>query len=519
MRTKKFIAGLFVSTAFCAVIVAVSFSPTPVNAQASIATCAGLGTGAAIGAGAASSAALAAPSGIPVKDEALIAVQSANLVATTKIAADSTTQSLVTCMLNGLAWSVAKMTIQSITRSTVNWINSGFQGSPAFITDLQANLNVLSDTVADNFFQQLNRVTTDATGFNLTSPFQDQITAQLRENYYKSTGSLLGLNQYDLQGHSTDPQAFLNGNFRQGGINAFFSASQNPANNPFGAYMLASNALFNQIDAASKQRQNEYIVGKGFSSWRGNCTTPSHTASHAGSAATPLGKTDPCFGSPIKTPGSVIESQLENNLGSGIRQLELADSINEIVGALMGQLVNQVLGPNGLSGASQPSAGGGSSYINQATSAAASNQNASLSQGLIQTIANDLTALTTYRDAWQKILDAANAAQTSCGVRDTITPVITQATAGVARANAAIQAETSIQTSVQSAVTSTAADASTKLTLAVNQYQSYLGASTTPSYTDEVYAATQSTDTSSDSTATPSLYTQMVTTKNSCLRI
>lgn len=429
----------------------------------------------------------------------------------TVTAANATTQTTILNTLNGIAWSVAKMAIQSITRSTVNWINSGFQGSPAFITDLQANLNVLSDTVANNFFAELNQATIDSTGFNLTSPFQDQITQQLRANYYKATGSLLGLNQYDLQGHSADPRAFLNGTFSQGGFNAFFSASQNPANNPFGAYTLASNALATQIDAATKQRQNEYIAGNGFSSWRGNCAT-------AANPATALAKNDPCYGSPIKTPGSVIESQLENNLGSGIRQLELADSINEIVGALMGQLVNQVLGPNGLSGASQPSAGGGASYINQATNTSTNTQNSTLTQGLVQTIANDLTTLAAYRDGWQKILDAANAAQTSCGVRDTITPVITQATAGVAKANAAIQAETAVQAKVQAAVTSTAADASTQLTTAVTQYQSYLAASTTPTFSDEAFVTAQSIDTSSDSSATPSLYTQMVTAKSTCLR-
>ena len=47
--------------------------------------------------------------------------------------------------------------------------------------------------------------------------------------------------------------------------------------------------------------------------------------------------------SDIKTPGSVIESQLEHTLGTGLRQLELADDIDKIVGALVGQLVKTVL--------------------------------------------------------------------------------------------------------------------------------------------------------------------------------
>lgn len=442
----------------------------------------------------------------------VIETNPAIIAGVTATAANSTAQTLIMNTLNGLAWSVAKMTVQSITRSTVNWINSGFQGSPAFVSDLSANLSYLSDTVANNFFQQLNQVTVAATGFNLTSPFQDQITAQLRDNYYKASGSLLGLNQYDLQGHSADPRAFLNGNFSQGGINAFFSASQNPANNPFGAYMIASNALTNQISAAAAQRKAELDWGKGFLPWRGNCA-PAKTTT-----ATPLAKTEQCLGNPVRTPGTVIESQLENNLGTGVRQLELADSINEIVGALMGQLVNQVLGPNGLLGASQPSAGGGSSYINQATSVSQNTQTASLAQGVLQTISNDIVTLTTYRDNWQKILDAANAAQTSCGVRDDITTVITQSTTGVTRANTAIQQETALQTSVQTAAASTAVDASTQITTALTQYQTFLGANTTPSSSDKAYAAAQSTDTSSDSSTTPTLYTQMVSAKSTCLR-
>lgn len=497
-----------------------------------------LGGAAAGGAAAAGgTAATVAPSGLPVKDVSLNAISAANLTANTVSAANSTVENTVTCILNGLAWTVAKITIQSITRSTVNWINSGFQGSPAFVSDLNENLSYLSDTVANNFFQQLNKVAVTTTGFNLTSPFQDQISQQLRQNYYRSTGSLLGLNQYDLQGHSADPKAFLNGNFSQGGFNAFFSASQNPANNPFGAYMIASNALTNQLTAAVQQRKAELDWGKGFLPWRGNCST-AQAATAAGKTTTitntatasvngtvvatassvPLAKTDACLGSAVRTPGSVIESQLENNLGTGIRQLELADSINEIVGALMGQLVNQVLGSGGLLGASQPSSGGGSSYIDQATNPSQyAAQTGSLAQGVAQTISNDLASLTSYRDAWQKILDAANAAQQACGVRSDITTIITQATAGVARGNTAIQQETAIQTSVQSIAGSTAVDSSTRITSALAQYQSFLGAATTPSATDKAFAISQSTDTSGDASSTPSLYTQAVNEKNSCV--
>ena len=476
---------------------------------------AGAGTAASLGTGAVGGAA-SIVSGLPVNSAAANALLIANVGTQLAVSTGQGSQDVLKCALDNLAWTVGKVAVQSITRSSVNWINSGFNGSPAFVTDLQQNLNVLSDTVANNFFEQLNKVAINTTGFNLKSPFQDQITQQLRANYYKQTGSLLGGYQFDLNKKSSNPQAFIGGDFSQGGFDAFFSANSNPANNPFDYYQLASNALTNQLGAATKNREQEVLAGRGFLSSRGTCNKPSNPGSvtDLGVAPANLSASEPCFGSPIRTPGSVIESQLENQLGSGVRQLELANSMNEIVGALVGQLVNQVLGSGGLSGLSQPSSGGGSSYLNQATNPNQySGTGTSLTDGVLQIITNDLATLATYRANWQKILDAANAAQQSCGIRSDITTVITQATAGVAKANTAIQQETAASQAIQAA---SGSGTPTQATAAFTQYQTYLGSATTPSSSDEAYAGAQSTDTSTVTSATPSLYTQMVTAKNAC---
>lgn len=65
-----------------------------------------------------------------------------------------------------------------------------------------------------------------------------------------------------------------------------------------------------------------------------------------------------------KTPGAVVESQLENVLGSDLRGLEIAQSIDQIVEALVGQLITQAIGGlQGLTGAgNQSSSGGGSNF-------------------------------------------------------------------------------------------------------------------------------------------------------------
>ncbi len=421
--------------------------------------------------------------------------------------ASTVTQTVILNALNGLAWTVAKLTIQSLTRSTVNWINSGFSGSPSFVSDLRSNLQYLGDAIADDFINNLNNTVVSATGFDIKSPFQDQISQKLREEYYRTTSSW-GLN-YTLDQQSKDPKAFLNGDFNQGGISAFLSASQNPANNPFGAYQLASNQLFAQIDSAAQQRKAELGWGKGFLPWRGSC----NKSTSGGDASVALSKTEKCLFNAVRTPGSVIESQLENSLGSGIRQLELADSINEIVGALLGQLVNQVLGAGGLLGASQPSAGGGRSPLEAATSPTQYDAvNSSLASGVIQNIKNDETNVSSFRDNWQKILSAATNAQTTCGVRPDVSAVIDQATAGVAKGDAALTKIASIKSEVEGASQSTSVSKGTVITSALANYQSYLSSPEIPNASEIAEAGIQSQDTS----GSKNLYDKMITLSKNC---
>ena len=62
-----------------------------------------------------------------------------------------------------------------------------------------------------------------------------------------------------------------------------------------------------------------------------------------------------------QTPGAAIESQLSNTLGSDLRGLEIAQSIDQIVAALVGQLVTQAMGGiGGLMSAGSGGGGGGS---------------------------------------------------------------------------------------------------------------------------------------------------------------
>lgn len=64
---------------------------------------------------------------------------------------------------------------------------------------------------------------------------------------------------------------------------------------------------------------------------------------------------DECAKESVKTPGSVIQSQLNSVLPQELAGLSVADEINEIAGALANQLLTQALtGFQGLSGVSKP---------------------------------------------------------------------------------------------------------------------------------------------------------------------
>lgn len=300
-------------------------------------------------------------------------------------------------VLDSIGWIVAKTAVNSLTQSVVNWINSGFEGSPAFVTDLNRNLGNLADAVADDFIRGLDQVVVDNTGFSIRAPFQDQIASALREEFYRTTSSY----GFDIRNPYRDCYGGRGFN-----LNGFFCESQNPANNAYGRYDLARNELFKTLDRTAQNRIAELGWGKGFLSFRGPCGQYGNTpTTSTAAAAVSLSQAEASSNCPIRTPGAVIENALGISVTSPFRQLELADNINEIVAALMTQMVNQVLGSGGLTGVSQPSAGGGPSYLDRATSS---------SEGFAQNIADTRSKIISYQAGWQRIRDAAQSARQAC---------------------------------------------------------------------------------------------------------
>lgn len=231
------------------------------------------------------------------------------------------------CVLDPLVWVAKAIIIPQITASIVDWINSGFEGQPTFIGNPQTFLLDLGDRIAGEFIMEAGL------GF-LCSPFQLQVQIDLALSYYApSSGEngRLACTITDVFENTENAiasfQEYLSGDFYQGGFPAWFELVARPHNNPYGSYLAAQGEMSLRI----KNKQGGEIellkFGDGFLSIRDE------------------------NGSVI-TPGQYISRELEDFTGTPLALLEVADELDEIIGALFQVLVREMLG-EGVAGASR----------------------------------------------------------------------------------------------------------------------------------------------------------------------
>lgn len=286
---------------------------------------------------------------IPVQITSDISAQNhaATAYATSLTAGLETKEDIRENILNALAWFAAKALIRGITRSIVNWINTGFQGSPAFVTDPNAFLAGVVDEAIGNY------INSTSLGF-LCSPFQLEVRLALAFNY-KRGRDVLSCRLTQIGNNIDNFFKGTSGSFSAGGGWGTWLqvVSQD---NPYSRYQAASTELEIAIENARGEKIKLLDWGRGFFSFR-DCSTFT-----TGGASNESGEQN-C---PIVTPGAFIEGQLSMVAGSDLRSLELADSINEILGTLAMQLVSQALGgAGGLLGTSRSGNGGGPSFLDQ----------------------------------------------------------------------------------------------------------------------------------------------------------
>ena len=222
--------------------------------------------------------------------------------------------------LDLIAWALVNKVLESMIQSTTDWINSGFNGKPAFVQDMQGFVLDVADKYALGFIYGGNL---DA----LCSPFKLNIQIALEISYANTREYYAGCRLTDA---ITNLDGFLNGDFAGGGgWGAWYDIALNPEMNPTGALFLAEGALNAGISNARTGALFEINLGQGFLSKKDpNCDEN-------------LG---PC---PIITPGQTIQQTLQTTLDIPANRLTIADELDEMIGTLLSQLANQALSSAG----------------------------------------------------------------------------------------------------------------------------------------------------------------------------
>lgn len=225
-----------------------------------------------------------------------------------------------------------KTLISQITVEMVNWINSDFDGQPGFVIDPFGEMREIAEEEAERFVNELEALP-DAfeaeVKSTVTTYFRDSLEKKIKDSLPTSIDTP---EEYDQ---------FVSGDFSQGGWEAW-AALRRPNNNQYSAFLNADAVLKQRVAQKQAIEKTVWDWGDGFRS-----------------------VTDSVNGI-IKTPGTIIQQQLNHVLGSNIRQLEHADEFNEIIGALAAYINrNLFTGVNGLAGLSESNDGTGLSFLDR----------------------------------------------------------------------------------------------------------------------------------------------------------
>ena len=364
-----------------------------------------------------------APAGVLVSD---IPAQATGLITSIKstITSFTTVQDFLNnSILRKLAVTMMRAIIKQMSSDIITWINSGFEGSPAFATNPGGLFLDIADETIGQFIEG------SELGF-LCSPFRLDIRIALAQSFqpYRRRAGCT------LTGIGNNVTGFIEGN-NSGGWDNWLARTTQPQNNPYTSFLMAQNEVAIRIAGRKEIKLAQLNWGNGFLSWDKCTDIPTEgDANFVGPLAPGQGdqsagvlgsqEQGPLAPGQVRrkqacetmTPGKVIQDQLSHTLGTDLRQLELADEIDKIIGALVTQAAKQALGGvGGLLGASKPQASqGGRSFLDTYNN---TNRDALLlQQGGESEISRRITASTTAFNVQAQQRESAIRAENSATV-------------------------------------------------------------------------------------------------------
>jgi hypothetical protein len=264
------------------------------------------------------------------------------------IAGGGSVLSIITSLTSGpsldaLLWEAARFILREFTENIVHWIKTGqdpffFGGTNGglFVTNIDEFVLDAADNAAGVFLSEYLGDAYD----QLCSPFRLDVGLGLGHSYGRDYGSF----KYQARCSITDIVANLEdfyNDFENGGWEAWFATSRYE-NTPLGLLTLSLETSIGRERRAASANILDFSAGLGFLGLR-ECP-PENQIPGPTQDGEPLCKNN---GYITKSPGKAVEDQLADALGQDVRQLEVADEIDEILALLFDELLAWALGGKG----------------------------------------------------------------------------------------------------------------------------------------------------------------------------
>lgn len=209
------------------------------------------------------------------------------------------------CLINSL--------IIGLSDATIEWINGGFEGKPVFVDDPSKFFQDVADREMSVFLTNL------ADGA-LCKEFGLDVKLAIINQQTSQRGGWCTLDRA-----KENIQKTISG--ERFSFDVFDQMVDNPSNTPVGAYLILDGQLRTNIYEEAAELSQELEWGNGYFSWK-NCEEVEPVN---GVKQEPICKT--------VTPGHVVQSQTLGRLGLAEERMVLADEFNEILTALVNQLI------------------------------------------------------------------------------------------------------------------------------------------------------------------------------------
>lgn len=259
-------------------------------------------------------------------------------------------------VLDPIAWTAANVIIDQFGDALVDWIRNGFDGSPMFLSDPEGFFKDTANDISGAVINDLNmNWLCDSLKFRFDLAFFLPGTSRSKyactyedivENFQNMADRDLGdwidvnvsVNQQNIVRRFGD-------DFRNGGFLMWLNTSL-PRNNTTGRLLTAWDEVAIASEKAKEKEKFGLSINGGFFGLR-KCVEYGPGDSYDAFGKTDVGinanPKDKCTKYVDTTPGQMVQDQLKNVGGKDFSRLQVADEIDEIIGALVTTMMGWLL--------------------------------------------------------------------------------------------------------------------------------------------------------------------------------